>query len=207
MRKFKRLNRKGFTLIELLAVIVILAVVMGIAATSVIGVMNNSRKNGLQQGAAAVADSFRVAYAEAIMNGDTGNVLGVNISDTHRIYTLNEDVLKRLNITSTNYTVPPVTGTGASTGIVNWTPVPGATIAMTNSFIYVDNNNNIIACMIARPGGSYDLAQFRGNAAVATGITTTRIAQNGTIHATQPATVNIAANNMWACSNGTHSWT
>ncbi len=190
----KKLNRKGFTLIELLAVIVILAVVMGIAATSVIGVMNNSRKNGLQQGAAAVADSFRVAYAEAIMNGNTSNVLGVNISSTNRIYSLNAETLSKLNITATNYTEK------SGTGVVSADAVTGTTIAMSNSFIYVDSNNNVIACMVAKDGGSYYLDQFKGTTAGTTTISTGKTSGSGN------ATVTIAANNMWACSNGKHSW-
>lgn len=43
----RKLNNKGFTLIELLAVVVILAIVMGIAATSVLNSINNSRKSSL----------------------------------------------------------------------------------------------------------------------------------------------------------------
>ena len=44
----KKLNRKGFTLIELLAVIVILAVVMGIAITSVLSSMNSARAGAVE---------------------------------------------------------------------------------------------------------------------------------------------------------------
>ena len=42
----KKLNKKGFTLIELLAVIVILAVVLGIAIPAVSQYITKSRKNG-----------------------------------------------------------------------------------------------------------------------------------------------------------------
>ncbi|MDD6224541.1 MAG: type II secretion system protein [bacterium] len=42
----KKLNKKGFTLIELLAVIVILAVVLGIAIPAVSKYITQSRKNG-----------------------------------------------------------------------------------------------------------------------------------------------------------------
>ncbi len=190
MRKFKRLNRKGFTLIELLAVIVILAVVMGIAATSVIGVMNNSRKNGLQQGAAAVADSFRVAYAEAIMNGNTSNVLGVSIAKTNTVYGLNASSFTRLNITTQNYTPA-----------ANANEVTAANLlaAMTTSFIYVDSNNNIVACMVAAKNGSYYLDQFASNAVKDTSLKV----------GTNPIKIKGAASPnqlMWACSNGTHSW-
>ena len=45
------MKKNGFTLIELLAVIVILAVVMAIAARSVLGVMSNSKKSSLNDSA------------------------------------------------------------------------------------------------------------------------------------------------------------
>ena len=40
----KRLDRKGFTLVELLAVIVILAIVVGISLVTIIPTLENSRK-------------------------------------------------------------------------------------------------------------------------------------------------------------------
>ena len=54
----KKLNNKGFTLIELLAVIVILALVMGIAATSMLSTMNNSRKSTLHSAAQTAASNL-----------------------------------------------------------------------------------------------------------------------------------------------------
>lgn len=42
----KRLNRKGFTLVELLAVIVILAIVVGITLVTLLPTINKSRQEG-----------------------------------------------------------------------------------------------------------------------------------------------------------------
>ena len=72
--KRKRLNNKGFTLIELLAVVVILAVVMGIAMTSVLSAMNNSRKGSLQDSAISVARAFTTKYSEDMVTGATNKV-------------------------------------------------------------------------------------------------------------------------------------
>ena len=40
----KKINKKGFTLVELLAVIVVLAIVMGLAVVAISGVLDNARK-------------------------------------------------------------------------------------------------------------------------------------------------------------------
>ena len=105
-------NKKGFTLIELLAVIVILAVVMGVATTSVLSAMNNSRKSSLQNSALSAADSFRTKYAEYSMNQSgafvgipSGNLTGTNGLFSGKAVKLNVDanVAKELNITDANY--------------------------------------------------------------------------------------------------------
>ena len=54
----KRLNNKGFTLVELLAVVVILALVMGIAASSMLSTMNSSRKSTLHSAAQTAATNL-----------------------------------------------------------------------------------------------------------------------------------------------------
>ena len=40
-----RLNKNGFTLIELLAVLMLLAIIMGISGYSIVAVLKNSREN------------------------------------------------------------------------------------------------------------------------------------------------------------------
>ena len=65
--KRKRLNNKGFTLIELLAVVVILAIVMGISATSVLNSINNSRSSSLHSTAQTAANTLNTWISEDML--------------------------------------------------------------------------------------------------------------------------------------------
>ena len=65
--KRKKLNNKGFTLIELLAVVVILAIVMGIAATNVLNSINNSRRSSLYSLAQNAANTLNTWVTEDMM--------------------------------------------------------------------------------------------------------------------------------------------
>lgn len=81
--KRKRLNNKGFTLIELLAVVVILAIVMGIAATSVLNSINNSRRSSLYSAAQNAANQLNTWAAEdALVQDDGARKLGSTFETT-----------------------------------------------------------------------------------------------------------------------------
>lgn len=66
----RKLNNKGFTLIELLAVVVILAIVMGVAATSVLTSINNSRKSSLVSTAQNLANTLNTWVSEDMVSPD-----------------------------------------------------------------------------------------------------------------------------------------
>ena len=145
MRKFKKLNRKGFTLIELLAVIVILAVVMGVAANSVLNAMNNSRTSSLQNSALSAADSFRTAYADYSLSTDK-KLLGVvdtgsakNIENLLKGTPVSLNVFKDgLNITAANYD-------------------------LGNSWVYFNSSDSSFkVCLVANKTGNYYVASAVG---------------------------------------------
>ena len=58
----RKLNRKGFTLVELLAVIVILAIVVGIALTTVLPTLKKSRQSAFELTAQTAADYYEKQY-------------------------------------------------------------------------------------------------------------------------------------------------
>ena len=67
-----KLNKKGFTLVELLAVIIILAIVIGITIPAVLKTINSSRKSGGQDAAEIVANWIDDQYTLA--NVDVNSV-------------------------------------------------------------------------------------------------------------------------------------
>ena len=68
----KRLNRKGFTLVELLAVIVILAIVVGIALTTVLPTLKKSRQNAFDLTANTAGDYLEKQYQMELIGDISG---------------------------------------------------------------------------------------------------------------------------------------
>ena len=89
----KKLNNKGFTLIELLAVIVILAIVMGISANAVLTSINNSRRSSLYSAAQNAANTLNNwATEDAMVSESNGKMLGDKF-----VKALNDSTWKCLN--------------------------------------------------------------------------------------------------------------
>ena len=172
----KKLNNKGFTLIELLAVIVILAVVMGVAASSVLSAMNNSRESSLKDSALSAADAFRTSYAEYSMNPNNG-ILGVT------------DVDNLLNGTVTSLGTFKG-GLNITVGSTNENYLPQSAVKFNK------DNSTFTVCMVANPKGSYYVAKD-----VKTYVSTD--ANTGPIVAKDLAN---NTSYMWACSDNSKSW-
>ena len=193
MKKFKRLNRKGFTLIELLAVIVILAVVMGIAANSVLSSMNKSRMGSMSDSAIVVARGLDQKFLEAQVGGTVSSVsVGgkvYNFSKTNMYY-LHTDSLKEFNLKTSDYvgdtanSISPVDLTNNVTGV-------------NKSFVVFNGTkSSFIVCLVANKSGSLFVDGMK--------VTNGKLAK-----ADSGLTVDILFDTtdgvMFACSNGTKS--
>ena len=67
----KKLNRKGFTLVEWLAVIIILAVVVGITIPAILTTTGNAKKKAAQNAANVSADWFDRQYQSYLIGDPT----------------------------------------------------------------------------------------------------------------------------------------
>lgn len=71
----KKLNRKGFTLVELLAVIIILAIVVGITVPAVLTTVDKAKKEAFQTAADSAADWLDRQYQSFLIGDETLSVV------------------------------------------------------------------------------------------------------------------------------------
>lgn len=111
----KRLNRKGFTLVELLAVIVILAIVVGITLVTVLPTLKDSRQQAFNVTAQTAADAIEKEYQMSLIGqnktikvfGSAEAPVSFGAKDAA---TYNGVGLKATNYTSGTYYVDTTTG-------------------------------------------------------------------------------------------------
>ena len=134
----KKLNNKGFTLIELLAVVVILAVVMGIALTNVLGSMNKARLGSVTDSAQVVAKGLTQEYAESMVTGidENSEIHGIKLTETG-FYYLDSDVATDYNLSASDYDF-------SGSGTVSTTDANG----VKSSFAHFDfENGKFVVCL------------------------------------------------------------
>ena len=198
----KKLNNKGFTLIELLAVVVILAVVMGIAMNSVLSSMNKARGGSLQDTAQVIANAFNQKYTESLVGGvptavynDVSSFTGYNFSSSNRYY-IDPLLADTFNISTGTYKLKTKAAIGVSaTGV-------DASFVGFNS-----TTGKFVVCMVAESTGSNFVKAYSTSAEVklselgASGKPAGIASKDSIIK-----NVSIAADVMMACSDGTRTW-
>lgn len=191
----KKLNNKGFTLIELLAVVVILAVVMGIAMSSVLTAMNKSRGGSLQDSAMVIATAFNQKYTEALVDGVPSQVYGGSANEpfgastgysfqSSATYYIDAKLASTFNITAGGYSLD---SSGTPTTVTS-----SSESGIGKSFVKFNvTDGKFVVCMFANKSGSYFVDNYK---------TTDGVKQIGTLG------VYAAEGEMYACSDGSKSW-
>lgn len=107
----KKLNRKGFTLVELLAVIVILAIVVGITMMTILPTLSNSKSKSLDVAVETIKRYIQDQHELAILGdiGETG-------SETN----YNETVAKAANGTGATGNLLSITGYDKNISDIEW---------------------------------------------------------------------------------------
>ncbi|MEE3343326.1 MAG: prepilin-type N-terminal cleavage/methylation domain-containing protein [Bacilli bacterium] len=185
--KRKKLNNKGFTLIELLAVVVILAVVMGIAANSVLSSMNKARGGSITDSALVVANGYNQKYLEAQVDGST--TIGVMNFNDSKVYELPQATATEYNLKANDYNFS--TQTAENRLLITLTANKDN---QSTSFVYFDQNTGkFTVCLAAKSGGSVYVKDFAKNQADLVKTSAGYIIKN-------------TAGQMFACSNGKKTW-
>ena len=101
----KKLNRKGFTLVELLAVIVILAIVVGITLVTVLPTLKKSRQEAFNLTAQTAADyvekQYQLSLVGASISGDTLEI--TDFGDSTNKHTITSEEYEKAGLKASNY--------------------------------------------------------------------------------------------------------
>lgn len=171
----KRLNNKGFTLVELLAVVVILALVMGIAASSMLNTMNSSRKSTLHSAAQTAASNLNNWIADDMLattasEQKLGNTFITNTQSTNVNTWICLDTTTTISNKGTPATLVNVLGLSTDDIVIS-TVSPGSAGAYTiksddatvtnntcSAYRYNSSTGGYEFLLVAKNGGKYYVA-------------------------------------------------
>ena len=104
----KKLNRKGFTLVELLAVIVILAIVVGITLVTVLPTLKKSRQQAFELSANTIAEYLEKQYQAQLIGEGIDVAVTIPIKNANGTMstnnTMSSDDFKKAGVKPENYT-------------------------------------------------------------------------------------------------------
>jgi len=141
----KKLNRKGFTLVELLAVIIILAIVVGITIPAVLTTTNNARKKAFDTAAQSAADWFDRQY-QVLITGLNGT--GIATLDANFTTVCGNDASSCTATTGTDLTEVGLAAAGLKAS--NFSTTSG------DNKVYINaNGRSCIKLKAASSGGDY----------------------------------------------------
>lgn len=211
LKNRRKLNNKGFTLIELLAVVVILAVVMGIAMTSVLSAMNKSRGGSLEDSALTIAQAFNQKYTESLVDGIPDKVYGGSASEplgadggykfqSDAVYYLDKALADTFKISEKGYAFinsADSDNEDADTSIITTTALTDTVIAKNSFVTFNASTGKFVVCLFANKSGSYYVDNYKEG-------DDTSIISIGSGDA--QVIVKGAKDTMYACSDGNKSW-
>lgn len=156
----KRLNRKGFTLVELLAVIVILAIIVGIVFPQVMNSINNSRVSAIHSSAKELVRWWENAVgADALVTDESERQIPSDILST---VTDKWQCMDSITSTSASKNLFDIAGlsktdlvTADSGGSITKDFNPTSTSGTTCSAIRYNSAGGIDVLLVAKNGGKY----------------------------------------------------
>ena len=146
----KKLNRKGFTLVELLAVIIILAIVVGITIPAITNIINDSKNNAM--GVAVDSAEKFISDQYAFMQVDNTNTNGAfstaytsgTLSGTTMTLAVSDDLIKAMGLNTNDVdTVTATLNTDTGKACITISAIPTSSQYFTTKYWSADGTSSI----------------------------------------------------------------